>query len=311
MEPKDNDSTPLTNGEKKPNNEPEIQQPDEPSKENSESLFVDSQNPPSHASKETFSETLKKHKPLMIAGIVVLAVVVVAFLFGTKTICFHDWKDATCTEPKTCSNCGKTEGEALGHKFGEYETTVEATCAEVGSKTARCEVCGELTTREIPKIDHTPGKWEVDEKPSINSDGSVKEGTKVKKCTVCGEILDSQTYTMSAKEIKSQFVKGCKEYSYKKIFRNPDTYKGKQAKFTGKVLQVRESSGFYILRVATSGNYDNVIYVTYSTDSKASRILEDDRVTIYGTLTGLESYEAVSGATITIPRISAEYIDVK
>ena len=28
----------------------------------------------------------------------------------------HSWNDATCTAPKTCSVCGTTEGEALGHK---------------------------------------------------------------------------------------------------------------------------------------------------------------------------------------------------
>ena len=29
----------------------------------------------------------------------------------------HDFADATCTAPKTCSVCGATEGEALGHTF--------------------------------------------------------------------------------------------------------------------------------------------------------------------------------------------------
>lgn len=29
----------------------------------------------------------------------------------------HDWSDATCTAPKTCSRCGATEGNALGHDF--------------------------------------------------------------------------------------------------------------------------------------------------------------------------------------------------
>ena len=29
----------------------------------------------------------------------------------------HDWADATCTAPKTCSRCGATEGNALGHDF--------------------------------------------------------------------------------------------------------------------------------------------------------------------------------------------------
>lgn len=60
---------------------------------------------------------------------------------STLTICFmligcgheHTWIEATCTEPKTCSECGETEGEPLGH------TWVEATCTE--PKT--CSVCGE------------------------------------------------------------------------------------------------------------------------------------------------------------------------
>ena len=30
---------------------------------------------------------------------------------------YHLWSDATCTDPKTCSVCGTTEGEALGHSY--------------------------------------------------------------------------------------------------------------------------------------------------------------------------------------------------
>lgn len=45
----------------------------------------------------------------------------------------HTWVDATCLTPRTCSECGETEGEAAGHKW------VDATC-----ENARfCEVCGE------------------------------------------------------------------------------------------------------------------------------------------------------------------------
>ncbi len=32
--------------------------------------------------------------------------------------CEHNWTDATCTAPKTCSKCYLTEGSALGHSFG-------------------------------------------------------------------------------------------------------------------------------------------------------------------------------------------------
>jgi hypothetical protein len=30
----------------------------------------------------------------------------------------HTWVNADCDTPKTCSVCGATEGEALGHSFG-------------------------------------------------------------------------------------------------------------------------------------------------------------------------------------------------
>ena len=33
------------------------------------------------------------------------------------TECDHDWSEATCYLPKTCTKCGITEGEALGHSM--------------------------------------------------------------------------------------------------------------------------------------------------------------------------------------------------
>ncbi len=46
--------------------------------------------------------------------------------------------DATCTAPKTCSVCGATEGEALGHYW--METPVGTT----GKKTNNCLRCGQI-----------------------------------------------------------------------------------------------------------------------------------------------------------------------
>lgn len=70
----------------------------------------------------------------------------------------HEWVDATCTEPRTCLSCKKTEGEPLGHKwlaatclspetcsvcgvtqgFRAEHTWISATCTEP----ERCSVCG-------------------------------------------------------------------------------------------------------------------------------------------------------------------------
>ena len=71
----------------------------------------------------------------------------------------HTWVEATCTEPKTCSECKETEGEPLGH------TWVEATCTEP----KKCSVCGEI---EGKPLGHT---WVE------------ATCTEPKKCSVCGE----------------------------------------------------------------------------------------------------------------------------
>ena len=40
----------------------------------------------------------------------------------------HDWTDATCTAPKTCKTCEATEGEALGHDWADADCTTPKTC---------------------------------------------------------------------------------------------------------------------------------------------------------------------------------------
>ena len=51
----------------------------------------------------------------------------------------HDWQDADCVTPKTCLNCGATEGEALGHSYEAVIT--EPTCTEGGYTTYTCTLC--------------------------------------------------------------------------------------------------------------------------------------------------------------------------
>lgn len=99
----------------------------------------------------------------------------------------HEWQDATCTTPKTCTVGGETEGEALGHTWvevtctepkhcsvcGETEgeviahTWVEATCSEP----KHCSVCGET---EGEALEHTLTEANY-QQPAI--------------CTVCGETV--------------------------------------------------------------------------------------------------------------------------
>ncbi len=58
----------------------------------------------------------------------------------------HTWQDADCTTPKTCSVCGATEGEELGHSFTDYKSNGDATCTADGTKTAKCDRCTVTST---------------------------------------------------------------------------------------------------------------------------------------------------------------------
>lgn len=70
--------------------------------------------------------------------IVILGLAMMICLAGCQ--CKHEWVEANCVTPKTCSACGETEGEALPH------TWVDADCA--APKT--CSVCGETEGEALP-----------------------------------------------------------------------------------------------------------------------------------------------------------------
>lgn len=64
----------------------------------------------------------------------------------------HEWIEATCTEPRTCAECGETEGEPLGHTPGEWENTnydyVSATYLSI----QKCTVCGETLDSSVESM---------------------------------------------------------------------------------------------------------------------------------------------------------------
>ena len=90
---------------------------------------------------------------------------------------------ATCTtglrqsiSHAECGYFGSTEGDPLGHDYGEYIETKAPTCTEAGSETAECSRCGDTTTRTgDAALGHTPG--------------AAATCTEEQTCTVCGAEL--------------------------------------------------------------------------------------------------------------------------
>ncbi|BAL99254.1 MULTISPECIES: SH3 domain-containing protein [Caldilinea] len=142
------------------------------------------------------------------------------------------------------------------------------------------------------------------------SDPTVRLGT-VAKVPKPEEVAAQQDLTSR----KAQAV----TIPYDDLFRYNERHVGKTVRYVGKVLQVQEKECFifceegdqgYILRVAvTRGSYglwDDAIWVDYP---GTQRFLEDDIVTVWGVVEGLQKYTAVLGNQITIPKIKA--IDIQ
>lgn len=105
---------------------------------------------------------------------------------------------------------------------------------------------------------------------------------------------------------KQSYMDSCEKVKYSDVERNPKQYEGKLIQVTGTVIQVSE--GWFnsvTLRVKQSDG--NIWYVTYTRSDDEPRILENDKITVYGKCTGVETYRTVIGGSVTIPAMEAKY----
>lgn len=77
----------------------------------------------------------------------------------------HNWKNATCTQPMTCYDCGITSGTSLGldHQWAESSVAQQPGEKPVDAKLYVCAVCGE-TKLEVnrstnEKVEQTDSGW--------------------------------------------------------------------------------------------------------------------------------------------------------
>ena len=197
----------------------------------------------------------------------------------------------------------------MGHTVSAWETVTEASCSAEGTKSGVCDRCGETVQESIPKTEHIPGEWVVTKNAT-----STSAGEKSQACTVCGQVLSTEEFTLTPEQIEAQYKASCTAYSYETIARDPDAYKDTYGKYTGEIIQVLETGNELQLRVNITrdsyGWYSDTIFVFYTRKDGESRLLENDIITLYGKNAGTISYESIFGATITIPCVYAEYIDL-
>ena len=93
----------------------------------------------------------------------------------------HTWVDATCDTPKTCSVCGKIEGEALGHTWVDATTEAPKTCSVCG-KTEGDKLPETPDEDETPVEDNTPNVDEIPEEDNTdNEENCEKDHSKCLK----------------------------------------------------------------------------------------------------------------------------------
>ena len=83
-----------------------------------------------------------------------------------REVAGHNYADATCTAAKTCSVCGATEGEALGHTWVDGEDA--KTCSVCGAT----QVIGQIVNGDFETGDATG--WEIWQSTKIDADAAHK-----------------------------------------------------------------------------------------------------------------------------------------
>ena len=89
---------------------------------------------------------------------ILVLLLILAFVFCACGKHEHSWKRATCTSPRTCLECGETEGNPLHHQWRDANCTTPKTCIicnetegsalghELEPATyndpAKCKICG-------------------------------------------------------------------------------------------------------------------------------------------------------------------------
>ncbi len=85
----------------------------------------------------------------------ILAICIALIMVLSLTGCClkHEWKEATCTTPKTCIKCGKTEGEPTGHLNTEWMEERVNILKATREMVLVCEDCGKEIDDKTEDID--------------------------------------------------------------------------------------------------------------------------------------------------------------
>lgn len=115
-----------------------------------------------------------------------LTALVLVFAMGLSACgCAHEtWTDADCLNPKTCAECGETEGEALGHNWKDADCLTAKTCQRCG--TTEGEALGHSWKDATCAAPKTCERCELTEGEALPHTWTDATTEAPKTCSVCG-----------------------------------------------------------------------------------------------------------------------------
>lgn len=111
-------------------------------------------------------------------------VLLIGMLFCLTGCCSHVWEDGNCTTPKTCKECGATEGDVV-HVFEEYDCMEKRKCTKCESE---IEAIGH---KWIEATCYSPKKCEVCDETEGDALGHL---TRYGECSRCGNEINDVEY---------------------------------------------------------------------------------------------------------------------
>lgn len=213
----------------------------------------------------------------------------------------------------------ESENVALQEKLDELQNPETETQTEPSTEIVGTQYTDSATVQIVQQALNDAGFdcGNPDGKAGAKTEAALREYQQSKGLNVNGVITDELLEAMGvadqvseAAKLEASKAEYSSDYSYNTIARDSDSYKDTKVKFRGKVLQEGDSGqGLHYIRFAVDSNYDTVLFVTYDADQVTGRILDDDILTVFGTVVGDYSYETVMGATVTLPWIHADIVD--
>lgn len=151
---------------------------------------------------------------------IILVTLSLLFAFGLTGCCMsHEWTDATCTVPKTCSKCGETEGEVLNHEWTDATCSAPKTCS-ICAKTEGVALAHELTEANYQQ----PATCNV----CGESEGTTLEADFEKYNISYVSETDKENPFINSCNSEDKYTNGKIIYSDYRIFESDDTHEAQE-----------------------------------------------------------------------------------